>query len=88
MSWRPIAAGSLTLIVLQAFLSGKGPEAAGGLLGWLSTGLQKLMAADVAGLPTGARAAASTPSTSPSTPSAGGISGPNGLPTNPSVVTT
>lgn len=96
MRWRPIAAGALTLIALQVLLSGAGPEAGGNLLGWISTGLRSAMAADVAGLPYTARAAGGTSKGSGSTGSGSTgsgtsgtpASGPNGLPTNPSVVTT
>ena len=85
-----MATGAVTLIVLQVFLSGKGPEAAGGLLGWVASGMQRVMSPAVAGLPYVAKAAASksTPKPSGTSPSAGTIAGPNGLPTNPSVVTT
>ena len=90
MKWASVATGAVTLIVLQVFLSGKGPEAAGGLLGWVASGMQRVMSPTVAGLPYVAKAAASksTPKSGASNPSAGTIAGPNGLPTNPSVITT
>jgi hypothetical protein len=85
MKWRAAAAGVLSLIVLQVFISGKGPEAAGGMLGWLATGTKRLMSPTVGGLPYAAKAAGKAPAAKPST---SGVSGPNGLPKNPSVVTT
>jgi hypothetical protein len=88
MRWRPIATGVVSLIALQVFLSGKGPEAAGGLLGWLSSAMQRAMSPTVAGLPYVAKAAASKSTPKSSNPSAGTIAGPNGFPTNPSVITT
>jgi hypothetical protein len=87
VKWRPIATGVVSLIALQVFLSGKGPEAAGGLLGWLATAMQRAMSPQVAALPYVAKAAASKSTPKPSTPS-GSKAGPIGLPTNPSVVTT
>lgn len=48
---RGIAAGALTLIALQVFSTGQGPERGGQLVGWLGSGLQRLMSPKVAGIP-------------------------------------
>lgn len=39
---RGFLVGTLALAVLQALVTGKGPDAAGGLFGYVSTGLQAL----------------------------------------------
>jgi hypothetical protein len=49
--WRGVFGGVLTLIVMQAFSSGKGPEQAGKLGGWIATGLQKALSPDIAAIP-------------------------------------
>lgn len=76
---RGIAAGVLTLIVLQVFSSSGGPEAGGKLLGWVNTGLQKALSPNVAAIPTAKKAPPAK--AAPSTGSTGGID----LPRNPSV---
>lgn len=87
MNWRPIAVGALSLIALQVFVSGKGPDAAGGLLDWLTRALGRAMSPDVAALPYRGKAAA--PAATAPAPAApgGGIPASSLLPSNPSVTT-
>lgn len=85
---RGIAAGILTLIMLQALGTGKGPEQGGKLLVWFTEGLQHALSPGVAAIPTRkppkkAPAAKPAPSTSSAPPLAGGIS----LPRNPQLGT-
>lgn len=77
---RGIIAGALTLIVMQAFGSGKGPDQAGKLVQWINVGLKKAISPDVAAIPTAKTAPPAKTSTAPST---GGID----LPRNPPVGT-
>jgi hypothetical protein len=77
---RGIIGGALTLIILQAFSTGKGPDQAGKLIQWVNLGLTKAMSPDVAAIPTRKTA---PPSKAPAAPSTGGID----LPRNPSVGT-
>lgn len=80
--WRGFAAGALMLIALEVLGSGKGPEQGGKLLGWVNSGLRRVMAADVPAIPTvgGAKQSKSKPDDKPDT---GGIAGE--LPRNPPV---
>ena len=84
--WRSIAVGGLSLIALQVFLSGTGPEAGSKLLLWLNTGLEKLLSPKVAAIPYVAKAAAA-PAAKPTAPGISYQPGPIGLPTNPPVST-
>lgn len=88
-AWRSIAVGSLTLVALQVFTSSQGPERGGALLVWVSTLLEKAISPKVAAIPTAGKAKASTSTTpkttTPKTTTGTPASGPNGLPTNPSV---
>lgn len=81
--WRGIAAGALTLIALQAFISGKGPEQGGKLLTWAADGLRSIMSSEVGAIPQ-VKPAAPAKQAAPAKP--GTISGPLGLGPNPSVV--
>jgi hypothetical protein len=80
---RGIFGGVLTLIILQAIGSSKGPEQAGKFLGWVQSGLDHALSPSKAAIPT--RKSAAKPSTKPATPSkpnsstTGGVS----LPRNP-----
>lgn len=76
---RGILAGALTLIALQVFSTGKGPDAAGKLIGWVNTGITKALSPDVAAIPTARKA---PPAKTPAAPSTG-----INLPRNPSVGT-
>lgn len=82
MRWRPVASGVLTLVVLQVFLSGRGPEAGGQLLGWVNTGLQKALSPKVAAIPYVKPPASAKPSTPKKDE---WKEGPIGLGTNPPV---
>lgn len=77
---RGIVAGVITLIVMQVFSSGSGPDSAGKLVGWLNVGLQKALSPEVALIPT-AKKAPPAKSTAPSKPSTGGVN----LPKNPPI---
>lgn len=46
-----VLAGALTMIALQVFSSGHGPERGGALMQWVSGGVQQLLAADKAAIP-------------------------------------
>jgi hypothetical protein len=87
----PVVGGVLTLIALQVFLSSKGPDAAGSMLGWARTGMDKLISPKVAAVPrTGKtkKAAAPQPAPAPGNPAQGIPElGPLGLGTNPTVTT-
>lgn len=50
--WRGVAAGVLTLVMLEVLGAGKGPEQGGKLLGWAVSGLRRVMSAEVPALPT------------------------------------
>lgn len=78
-----IVAGVLTLIALQVFSSGKGPDAGGQLLQWINKGLKAAISPDVAAIPNTKKAPPAKSSGSSSAPSTGGIS----LPRNPPVGT-
>lgn len=82
----------MTLIVLEVFVTGKGPEQAGSLFGWINTGLKKAISPDVALIPTRASAKAKAPAKASPAPKSGSSddwkNGPIGLPTNPSVTKT
>jgi hypothetical protein len=84
VNWRPVVVGALSLIALQVFVSGKGPDASGQLLGWLATALDKAMSPKVAALPYRGRKPASAPAPKPPA-NDDWRTGPIGLPTNPSV---
>lgn len=84
-AWRSIAAGVLTLIGIQVFVSGRGPEAGGQLLTWIDTGLRAAISPKVAAIPTRKTAGTTTPA--PGKSSDDWKNGPIGLPTNPSVTT-
>lgn len=76
---RGLVGGVLTLIALQVFSSGKGPDAGGKLVTWINVGLQKAISPEVALIPNRKPPA----KTSPTAPTPGGIS----LPRNPSLGT-
>lgn len=50
--WRGVAAGALTLIVIETLGAGKGPEQGGKLLGWAVSGLRRALSPDVPAIPT------------------------------------
>lgn len=82
---RGFAAGVLTLVALQVLGSGQGPVRGGQLVAWAGTGVRKLMAANVPGVPRAKTAPpGKAPPASTSKPSTGGISGQ--LPKNPPTV--
>lgn len=63
---RGVAAGALTLIVIQAFGSGQGPVQGGKLLVWVAGGIRKALSPEVAAIPYAGKAApiSSAPKTS------------------------
>jgi len=81
--WRGLIGGALTLIALQAFISGKGPEQGGKLLTWAANGLRAVMSSEVAAIP---QAKAATPAKQAKPAKPGTIAGPLGLGSNPPVV--
>lgn len=81
-NWRSLAVGILSLIALQVFVSGQGPDKGGQLLGWVATGLDKAISPKVAAIPTvkGAKPAAAAAAPAPTVK--GGV---GNLPANPTV---
>ena len=77
---RGVLAGALTLIAVQVFSTGPGPERGGQLVAWLGTGVRALMNPEVPGVP---RAAKAPPASTPKP--GGGVSG--SLPRNPTIQT-
>lgn len=78
-----IAAGVLTLIVIQAFGSGQGPEQGSALMGWIASGVNRALNPSIAAIPTAAKA---PPGKAPAAkPNPNEVS--NTMPRNPSVWT-
>lgn len=78
---RGVIGGVLTLIVLQAIGSSRGPEQTGKLLLWLNSGLTRALSPKVAAIPTRKPPAATKPGGAASKP------GQIGLPNNPPLTT-
>lgn len=78
---RGFLAGTLLLIAAEVFLTNKGADAAGGLIGWSADLFERVLSSDVAAIPQVATKATtgSTSSTTSSSTVPGGSTGVSGI---------